>query len=101
MVAVDDGCVVIASAVADPAERAMVPELTEVKTGEEVKAKVKLPAVPVSLRPEKVATPLAAVAVKVVAKVAPVPVLMATVTTVVESVVTVLPPLSTMRTTGC
>ena len=79
----------------------MVVEETPVSTGEEVKAKVKAPMVPVIFNPLKVATPLEAVAVRVPPRAPPEPLPIAALRMVVESVITVLPEASTMRTTGC
>ena len=61
---------------------------------------MKLPAVPTSFNPLNVAIPDEAVTVNVVDSV-PVPDRIAAVTVVVESDVTVLPPESATRTTGC
>ena len=91
----------MAKALATPALRVIVVEVAAVSNGEEVNVRVKGPAVPVNFNPLNVATPLTAVAVSVVAKVPPAPEAIATVTVVVESVITVLPFASTMRTTGC
>jgi hypothetical protein len=57
--------------------------------------------VPENVAPLKVAIPLAAVAVRVPPRVPPEPEAMLMVTTVLESLVTVLPPTSWIVTTGC
>ena len=77
---------------------AILPEVTAVSPAG-VKVNVKLPAVPVITRSVKVATPLTAATV-VVPERTPVPVAMLATTLTVE-LVTVLPPPSTMRITGC
>ena len=91
----------MAKALAAPVLRVIVFEVAAVSTGEEVKVRVKAPAVPVNFNPLNVATPLTAVAVSVVASTPPVPEAIATVTTVVVSVVTILPEASRICTTGC
>ena len=91
----------MAKALAAPALRVIAVEVSVVSAGDEVNLRVKEPGVPVNFNPLNVATPLTAVAVSVVASVPPVPVAIATLTTVVVSVITVLPDPSTMRTTGC
>ena len=91
----------MAKALAAPALRVIVFEVAAVSTGEEVNVRVKEPGVPVNFNPLNVATPLTAVAVSMVANVPPVPEAIATLTTVVVSVVMVLPEASRICTTGC
>ena len=87
----------IAPAVAVPALNVTVPDVTPVRPAG-VKVRVKAPAVPVIVNPLNVATPATAVAVALVRD--PVPVAIVAVTTPTK-LVTVLPPESTARITGC
>ena len=88
---------VIAPAVAVPADKVMVFDVTAVRPAG-VKSRVKAPAVPVIVNPLNVATPAMAVAVAFVND--PVPVAIVAVTTPVK-LVTVLPLASTALITGC
>jgi hypothetical protein len=93
-----DGWVVIADAVAAPKVSANEPDVIAV-SDVGVNVKVKFPAVPVITRFVKVATPLDAATV-VVPESVPVPDAIVA-TTFTDEFVTVFPPESTMRTTGC
>lgn len=97
LVALDDGAVLNTSWLADPMATVIGSLTTEVTDGK-LKVRVKDPAVPLMVKPLKVATPLLRVAVAPVR--VPVPEVIVAVTVPV-AVVTVLSEPSTTRTTGC
>ena len=99
LVAVALGWVVMANWAAAPTVRAKLAVVALVRPADEV-VRVKLPNVPVSLQPAKVAMPPVAVCGLVAQARVPVPVATARVTGALEPV-TVLPLASWMVTTGC